>query len=280
MTSTNPHLRAVLVLASVAPFLAPLSGESSPVHTSAENGSLVAMAGASPKTASSLENQQGDAMAKSVENGSRRPRKAGASMRNAIATITGVCVIAGCSGVRTLPDGTGACSAEAIEETKRIGIPRSSYFSVEVLGLPGSRANVALIKEGPVELRVTNPVKAFVREEIANSPLCQKQTPDHVVPRECMGATLVSDTALLYGEVILKGERVQIRVHQLRDGGAIGPFCGVVAQQHSVATVGLAKNPQGALQTLGIAAPPPGTVAVWSRAEVLIVDDDSQQPKP
>lgn len=201
-------------------------------------------------------------------------------MRNVIRIVTGVCVVAACAGTRTLPDGTAPCPAEAIEETRRLGIPRNAYFSVEVLGDPGSRFGVALIREGRVELRVTEPVKAFVPDEIARSPLCEKHAPDQAVARECKAATLVSDTALLYGEASFKGSRVQIRVHQLRDGGAIGPFCGVVAQQHTVALVGLEKNPPEALKVLGIDKPIPGTVAVWSQAEVLIVTDDSQQPRP
>jgi hypothetical protein len=211
---------------------------------------------------------------------SPRSREKGAIVRNVIRIVTGVCVVAACAGTRTLPDGTAACSGEAIEETKRLGIPRNAYFSVEVLGGPGSRSGIALIKEGPVELRVTNPVKAFVPDEIARSPLCAKRSPGQAVPRECIEATLVSDTALLYGETNFKGSRVQIRVYQLRDGGAIGPFCGVVAQQHVVSSVGLEKNPPEALKILGIDGTAPGIVAVWSRAEVLIVTDDSQQPKP
>lgn len=277
----SPHVRATLALMTVGYVLIPLRGVSSPTQTVAgHGGDMVSMISASTQTSSSSDSQEGNAMTKPVDVASRASRKTAVTVKTVILTMTGACVIAGCAGTRTLPDGTAACSAAAIEETRRFGIPRSSYFSVEVLGLPGSRSGVALIKEGPVELRVTNPVKTFVPDEIAKSPLCVKHSPDHVVPRECMGATLVSDTALLYGEASFKEDRVQIRVHQLRDGGTIGPFCGVVAQRHTVALVGLEKNPREALKMLEIAEPPPRAVAIWSDAEVLIVTDDSQQPKP
>ena len=208
------------------------------------------------------------------------PPSAASGSRSYLAALTGACLIAGCSGVRVLPDGTAACSPEAIAETRRMKIPRNSYFSVEILGLPGSRSGIALIKEGPIEVRVTNPVKAYVPDEIAKSPICTDHPPNWVVPPECQGETIVSDTALLYGEASLKGGRVQIRLHQLRDGGMIGPFCGVIAQRHTLSQLGLEKNPRDALFALGIERPPPGTVAVWSRAEVLIVDDEDQSPKP
>jgi hypothetical protein len=276
----SPRLGATLAVMTVGCFLAPLRGMASPTQAIAGRSGVVSMSGATAQASNLLERQQGNAMTKPVEFASRPSRKTAGPVRNVILTMTGVCVIAGCAGARTLPDGTAACSADAIEETKRFGIPRTSYFSVEVLGLVGSRSGVALIKEGPVELRVTNPVKAFVPDEIAKSPLCARHPPDHVVPRECTGATLVSDTALLYGEASFKGDRVQIRVHQLRDGGTIGPFCGVVAQRHTVALVGLEKNPREALKLLEIEEPPIGAAAVWSDAEVLIVTDDSQQPKP
>jgi hypothetical protein len=265
---------------TVGSVLFPLRGMSSPIQTITGRGGVVSMISTPTQASNALESQQGNAMTKPIEVASRTSCKTAATVRNVIVTMTGICVIAGCAGARPLPDGTAACSADAIEEARRFGIPRSSYFSVEVLGLSGSRSGVALIKEGPVELRVTNPVKAFVPDEIAKSPLCAKHSPDHVVPRECMGATLVSDTALLYGEASFKGDRVQIRIHQLRDGGTLGPFCGVVAQRHTVALVGLEKNPREALKMLEIAEPPPGTVAVWADAEVLMVTDDSQQPKP
>ena len=196
-----------------------------------------------------------------------------------LVTLTGVCVIAGCSGVRVLPDGTAACSPEAIAETRRLGIPRNSYFSVEVLGLPGSVADVALVRDGPIEVRVTNSVYAYVPDEIARSPLCTDHPPNWVVPPECRGEVIVSDTALLYGEARLEGDRVQIRLHQLRDAGVIGPFCGVIAQRHTLSMVGLEKNPPEALRMLGIEKPPAGTVAVWSDAEVLVVEDENQKPR-
>jgi hypothetical protein len=197
----------------------------------------------------------------------------------ALVAMTGTCLIAGCSGVRVLPDGTAACSPEAIAETQRMHIPRTSYFSVEVLGLPGSVGDVALIQEGTIEVRVTSPVYDYVPFEIANSPLCTDHPPNWVVPPECKGKQLVSRTALLYGEATFKDDRVQIRLHQLRDLGRIGPFCGVIAQRHSLSMVGLQKNPPEALRMLGIKQPPPGTVAVWSDSEVLIVEDESQKPK-
>lgn len=198
----------------------------------------------------------------------------------ALAALTGVCLSTGCSSVRALPDGTAACSPEAIAETKRLKIPPHSYFSIEVLGLPGSVADVALIREGPVEVRVTTPVYEYVPYEIANSPLCTNHPSDWVVPAECKGRTLVSDTALLYGEASFKGARVQIRLHQLRDGGVIGPFCGLVAQRLTLSSLGLEKNPPGAMEMLGNSKLPPGVVAIWSDAEVLLVEDESQNPRP
>ncbi len=208
----------------------------------------------------------------------RGMKKSKGSKPNVLVAMTGACLIASCAGARVLPDGTGACSPEAIAETRRLNIPPNSYFSVEVLGLPGSVGDVALIREGPIEVRVTGPVHAYVPDEIANSPLCTKHSPDWVVPPECKGKTIVTGTALLYGEASLKGDRVQIRLHQLRDRGMIGPFCGVVAQRRSLSMLGLEKNPLEALRMLGRERPPPGTVAVWSDAEVLIVEDESQKP--
>lgn len=202
------------------------------------------------------------------------------SMPRVLATLTGACLIAGCSGKHVLPDGTGACSPEAVAETRRMGIPPHSYFSVEILGLPGSVGGVALIKEGPIEVQMTRPVYAYVPEEIANSPLCTDHPANWVVPSECTGRTLVAETALLYGEVSFKGPRVQIRLHQLRDRGMIGPFCGLVAQRLALSSLGLEKNPPGALQMLKNSELPPGTVAVWSGAEVLLVEDESQNPRP
>jgi hypothetical protein len=196
-----------------------------------------------------------------------------------LAAMTGACLIAGCSGVRVLPDGTAACAPEAIAETKRLNIPPHSYFSVEILGLPGSVGDVALIQEGPIEVRVTGPVHDYVPDEIARSPLCTDHPPNWVVPPECKGKTVVTGTALLYGEARFKGERVQIRLHQLRDRGTIGPFCGVVAQRRSLAMLGLEKNPPEALRMLGLEKLPPRTLAVWSDAEVLVVDDESQTPR-
>jgi hypothetical protein len=207
----------------------------------------------------------------------RRPTKG--SKPKVLAAMTGVCLMAGCTGVRVLPDGTGACSPEAVAETRRLNIPPNSYFSVEVLGLPGSVGDVALIREGPIEVRVTGPVHAYVPEEIAKSPLCTDHPPNWVVPAECKGKTIVTGTALLYGEASLRGDRVQIRLHQLRDRGMIGPFCGVVAQRRSLSVLGLEKNPREALRMLGRERLPPGTVAVWSDAEVLIVEDESQKPR-
>ncbi|MFY0571498.1 hypothetical protein ACN28E_47770 [Archangium lansingense] len=229
-------------------------------------------------TANSWENQKGRVMNESVKPKSRRPHGNDGPSK-VLAAMTGACLIAGCSGVRVLPDGTAACSAEAIAETKRVGIPPHSYFSVEVLGLPGSVGDVALIQEGPIEVRVTGPVHAYVPYEIANSPLCTDHPPNWVVPPECKGKTIVTETALLYGEASLKGDRVQIRLHQLRDLGMIGPFCGVIAQRRSLSMLGLEKNPPEALRMLGVKQPPPGTVAVWSDAEVLIVEDESQKPR-
>jgi len=219
-------------------------------------------------------------MNKTAKPGSLRPPQNKETCSKALAALTGACVIAGCSGVRVLPDGTAACSPEAIAETRRLGVPRYSYFSVEVLGLPGSVGDVALIQDGPIEVRVTRPVKTRVPDEIARSPLCTPQPPDWVVPTECKPQVPVTDTALLYGEARIKGERVQIRLHQLRDRGTIGPFCGVIAQHHSVSAVGLEKNPPEALRMLGIDKPPAGTVAVWSAAEVLLVEEENHQPRP
>jgi hypothetical protein len=228
--------------------------------------------------AKSLENQKGSVMNESVKPQSRRtPGRDGCS--RVLTAMTGACLIAGCSGVRVLPDGTAACSPEAIAETRRLGIPPHSYFTVEVLGLPGSAGVVALIQEGPIEVRVTSPVYTYVPDEIAKSPLCTDHPSSWVVPPECKGRTIVTDTALLYGEARFKDERVQIRLHQLRDLGMIGPFCGVIAQRRSLSMVGLEKNPPEALRMLGMKQPPPGTVAVWSLAEVLIVEDESQKPR-
>lgn len=207
------------------------------------------------------------------------PPSASATARSALAALTGACLIAGCSGVRVLPDGTAACSVEALAETRRLEIPRTAYFSVEILGLPGSRGGIALIKEGPIEVQVTSPVREHVPPEVARSPLCTDHPPDWVPPPECQGAHLVAESALLYGEARLKGERVQIRLHQLRDRGTIGPFCGVIAQRRTLSMLGLEKNPPKALKMLGVSRLPPGMVAVWSDAEVLIVTDESQKPK-
>jgi hypothetical protein len=218
-------------------------------------------------------------VSKSVKPDSRPPQKSTAKSSRVLAALTGACLTAGCSGVRVLPDGTAACSAEAIAETRRLGVPIHSYFSVEILGLPGSVGEVALIKEGAIEVRVTGPVYAYVPDEIARSPLCTDHPPNWVVPPECKGETIVSDTALLYGEASLKGERVQIRLHQLRDGGMIGPFCGIVAQRRSLAMLGLEKNPPAALSMLGVKQLPPGVVAVWSDAEVFAIDNESQMPR-
>lgn len=229
-------------------------------------------------TADSWENQKGRVMNESVKPKSRRPLGGDGSSK-VLAAMTGACLISGCSGVRVLPDGTAACAPDAIAETKRLEIPPHSYFSVEVLGLPGSVGDVALIQEGPIEVRVTGPVHAYVPDEIANSPLCTDHPPSWVVPPECKGKTIVTDTALLYGEARFKGDRVQIRLHQLRDLGMIGPFCGVIAQRRSLSMLGLEKNPPEALRMLGIKQPPPGTVAVWSEAEVLIIEDESQKPR-
>jgi hypothetical protein len=229
-------------------------------------------------TANRRENQKRRVMNESVKPKSRRPPGSDGSSKVLMA-MTGACLIAGCSGVRVLPDGTAACAPEAIAETRRLHIPPHSYFSVEVLGLPGSVGDVALIQEGPIEVRVTGPVHAYVPDEIANSPLCTDHPPDWVVPPECKGKTIVTGTALLYGEARFKGDRVQIRLHQLRDLGMIGPFCGVIAQRRSLSMVGLEKNPPEALRMLGIKQPPPGTVAVWSEAEVLIIEDESQKPR-
>lgn len=229
-------------------------------------------------TANCRENQKGRVMNESVKPKSRRPPGSDGSSKVLMA-MTGACLIAGCSGVRVLPDGTAACAPEAIAETRRLHIPPHSYFSVEVLGLPGSVGDVALIQEGPIEVRVTGPVHAYVPDEIANSPLCTDHPPDWVVPPECQGKTIVTGTALLYGEARFKGDRVQIRLHQLRDLGMIGPFCGVIAQRRSLSMLGLEKNPPEALRMLGIKQPPPGTVAVWSEAEVLIVEDESHKPR-
>jgi hypothetical protein len=234
--------------------------------------------GAGLETANSWGHQKGSVMNESVKPRARRTPGSGGSSRILMA-MTGACLIAGCSGVRVLPDGTAACSPEAIAETRRLEIPPHSYFSVEVLGLPGSVGDVALIKEGPIEVRVTGPVHAYVPDEIANSPLCTEHPANWVIPPECKGKTIVTDTALLYGEARFKDDRVQIRLHQLRDVGTIGPFCGVVAQRRSLSMLGLEKNPPEALRMLGIQRPPPGTVAVWSAAEVLVVEDDSQRPR-
>ncbi|PTL76736.1 hypothetical protein DAT35_48275 [Vitiosangium sp. GDMCC 1.1324] len=138
---------------------------------------------------------------------------------------------------------------------------------------------MALIKEGPIEVRVTGPVYDYVPDEIAKSPLCTDHPPNWVVPPECKGKTIVAGTALLYGEASLRGDRVQIRLHQLRDRGMIGPFCGVIAQRRSLSMVGLEKNPPEALRMLEIEQPPPGLVAVWSRAEILVIEDESQKPR-
>lgn len=240
-------------------------------HARASNGCVL-------DTASSWENQKGRVMNESVKPKSRRSPGNDASSKVLVA-MTGACLIAGCSGVRVLPDGTAACSPEAIAETKRLGIPPHSYFSVEVLGLPGSVGDVALIQEGPIEVRVTGPVYTYVPDEIAKSPLCTDHPSSWVVPPECKGKTIVTDTALLYGEARFKEDRVQIRLHQLRDLGMIGPFCGVVAQRRSLSMVGLEKNPPEALRMLDIKQLPPGTVAVWSEAEVLVVEDESQKPR-
>ena len=222
---------------------------------------------------------EGDAVKERPRPPSCPPSGATPVSRRFLVAMTGACLISGCTGVRVLPDGTAACTPEAIAETQRMKIPHTSYFSIEVLGLPGSRGSIALIKEGPIEVRVRDSVHAYVPYEIARSPLCTDHPPNWVVPPECQGRTIVSSTALLYGEASFKDERVQIRLHQLRDGGMIGPFCGVVAQRRTLSMVGLEKNPPEALRQLGISKPPPGTVAVWSDAEVLVVDDDSQKPK-
>ena len=222
---------------------------------------------------------EGEAVKESPRPHSCPPSTAPSHSWQFLAALTGACLISGCAGVRMLPDGTAACSLEAIAETQRMKIPRTSYFSVEVLGLPGSRGSIALIKEGPIEVRVRDSVHAYVPYEIARSPICTDPSPNWIAPPECKGRTIVSSTALLYGEASFKDERVQIRLHQLRDGGMIGPFCGVVAQRRTLSMVGLEKNPPEALRQLGISKPLPGTVAVWSDAEVLIVDDDSQKPK-
>lgn len=217
-------------------------------------------------------------MNESVKSGSCRPPGSGGSSK-ILAAMTGACLIAGCSGVRVLPDGTAACSPEAIAETKRLKVPIHSYFSIEILGMPGSVGEVALLKEGPVEVRLTGPVYDYVPDEIANSPLCTDHPPNWVVPPECKGKTIVTGTALLYGEASFKGERVQIRLHQLRDRGMIGPFCGIVAQRRSLAMLGLEKNPPAALSMLGVKQLPPGVVAVWSDAEVFAIDNESQNPR-
>lgn len=233
-----------------------------------------------PDAMNSAERRKVYTMNKTVKLGSLRSLKNSGTPSKALATLTGVCVIAGCSGVRVLPDGTAACSPEAIAETRRLGIPQHAYFSVEVLGLPGSVGDVALVKDGPIEVRVTRPVYAYVPDEVAKSPLCTEHPPNWIVPPECKGEVIVSDTALLYGEARLDGERVQIRLHQLRDGGMIGPFCGVIAQRHTLSAVGLEKNPPEALRMLGVEKTPARTVAVWSDAEVLIVEDETQMPRP
>ncbi len=240
-------------------------------HTHASQGCVL-------DTANSGEKQKGRLMNESVKPKSRRTSGSDGSS-NVLVAMTGACLIAGCSSVHVLPDGTAACSAEAIAETKRLGIPPHSYFSVEVLGLPGSVGDVALVQEGPIEVRVTGPVHAYVPDEIARSPLCTDHPSSWVVPPECKGKTIVTGTALLYGEARLKGDRVQIRLHQLRDLGMIGPFCGVVAQRRSLSMLGLEKNPPEAVRMLGIKQPTPGTVAVWSEAEVLVIEDESQKPR-
>jgi hypothetical protein len=43
--------------------------------------------------------------------------------------------------------------------------------------------------------------------------------------------------------------------------------------------LGLEKNPPEALRMLGLEKLPPRTLAVWSDAEVLVVDDESQTPR-
>jgi hypothetical protein len=269
MTSPRTHLFIALVMAAGTEEYWKLDPPRA--HARASNASVL-------DTAKSWENQKGSVMNESVKPKSRRtPGKDGCS--RVLAAMTGACLIAGCSGVRVLPDGTAACSPEAIAETKRLGIPPHSYFSVEVLGLPGSVGDVALIQEGPIEVRVTSPVYTYVPDEIAKSPLCTDHPSSWVVPPECKGKTIVTGTALLYGEARFKDERVQIRLHQLRDLGMIGPFCGVVAQRRSLSMVGLEKNPLEALRMLGIKQLPPGTVAVWSEAEVLVVEDESQKPR-
>ncbi|MFL5357644.1 hypothetical protein [Archangium sp.] len=240
-------------------------------HARATRGSVT-------DTANPRKSQKGKVMNESMKPPSRRSPECSGLSRVLVA-MTGTCLIAGCAGVRVLPDGTAACSPEAIAETQRMHIPQTSYFSVEVLGLPGSVGDVALIQEGPIEVRLTSPVHDYVPFEIANSPLCTDHPANWVVPSDCKGKTLVTDTALLYGEASFKDDRVQIRLHQLRDLGRIGPFCGVIAQRRSLSMVGLQKNPPEALRMLGLEQPPPGTVAVWSDAEVLIVEDESQKPK-
>jgi hypothetical protein len=43
--------------------------------------------------------------------------------------------------------------------------------------------------------------------------------------------------------------------------------------------LGLEKNPPEAVRMLRPGVIPPRTVAVWSEAEVLVVEDDSQKPR-
>ena len=193
-----------------------------------------------------------------------------------LTAIAGACLIAGCPGVQVLTDGTAPCSPEALAETRRLKIPYTASFGVEVLGLPGSGDGVAIVKEGPIELRVTQPVLVHPPWDIQNSPLCADEKHR---PKECEPKHRVSYAGLLYGEARFKGDRVYIRIHQLRDYGRIGPFCAVVAQTKSLSQVGLAANPLDALRALHLTRPPPGTALVWARAEVLLVDDETQAPK-
>ncbi|WNG61242.1 hypothetical protein F0U59_45930 [Archangium gephyra] len=269
MTALRAHVVIALVMAAGTGEYGKISPPRA--HVRANNACVL-------DTAKSWETQKGSIMNEPV-----KPKSSHTAGRDGcsrlLAAMTGACLIAGCSGVRVLPDGTAACSPEALAETKRLGIPPHSYFTVEVLGLPGSVGDVALIQEGPIEVRVTSPVQAYVPDEIANSPLCTEHPSDWIVPPECTGKAIVTRTALLYGEARFKDERVQIRLHQLRDLGMIGPFCGVIAQRRSLSMVGLEKNPPEALRMLGMKQPPPGTVAVWSLAEVLIVEDETQKPR-
>ncbi len=194
-----------------------------------------------------------------------------------------VCTGLSCvSGPAWLPKELGSCSAEEIASTRSLNIPLKSDFWISITNAEFGKG-FGLVREGPIEARVSMPVQGEPPPEAAYLPACRYDvvSPRHgiyVLPEFCQGPVLLPSGSRLKGRGKIEGNRFHIRFDKLQIlNGPEVPFCGIAIEVEDDRP-GLIINKPNRMAQLGI-APPGGHGGAQPRPDRRAPDRGSALPR-